>query len=171
MLKKPLILAAAIFIVDQLIKYWVTGPLGLAYEGAVHYVMPVFQFTLTHNDGIALGFFQAGSETARWALTGILGLITAGVGYWLFTEKNAQDALGLGVIFGGALGNLLDRIRLGYVVDYADLHFGEFRPFLVFNVADAAITIGVLLLIGRSLLEWQRERKAEKARKALETES
>ncbi len=53
---------------------------------------------------------------------------------------------------GGALGNIVDRSRFGYVVDYADLHFGEWRPFLVFNVADAAITIGVLLLLVRALL-------------------
>ena len=51
-----------------------------------------------------------------------------------------------------ALGNILDRVRLGYVVDFADLHFGEWRPFLVFNVADAAITIGVLILLVRALL-------------------
>ena len=55
-------------------------------------------------------------------------------------------------VLGGALGNILDRIRLGHVVDFADLHFGEWRPFLVFNVADAAITIGVLILLVRALL-------------------
>ena len=55
-------------------------------------------------------------------------------------------------MLGGALGNILDRVRLGFVVDYADLHFGGFQPFLVFNVADAAITIGVLILLLRALL-------------------
>ncbi len=55
-------------------------------------------------------------------------------------------------MLGGALGNILDRIRLGYVIDYADLHFGDIHPFLVFNVADAAITVGVLLLLVRALL-------------------
>jgi signal peptidase II len=64
------------------------------------------------------------------------------------------------MVLGGALGNIIDRIRLGYVVDYADLHFGDFRPFLVFNVADAAITIGVLLLLVRALL--MRDGKAPK---------
>ena len=56
------------------------------------------------------------------------------------------------MVLGGALGNILDRVRLGYVVDFADLHFGEFRPFLVFNVADAAISIGVLILLLRAFL-------------------
>ena len=59
--------------------------------------------------------------------------------------------MGLGLVLGGALGNLLDRARLGHVVDFADLHFGSFQPFLVFNVADAAITIGVVVLLARAL--------------------
>ena len=66
----------------------------------------------------------------------------------------------MALILGGALGNIVDRVRYGYVVDFADLHFGEWRPFLVFNVGDAAITIGVLLLLVRALL--MREGKAKK---------
>ena len=64
-------------------------------------------------------------------------------------------------MLGGALGNILDRIRFGYVVDFMDLHFGEWRPFLVFNIPDAAITIGVLLLLLRALLT--RKEKPAKA--------
>jgi signal peptidase II len=64
----------------------------------------------------------------------------------------------LSLVLGGALGNIVDRIRFGYVVDFADLHFGEWRPFLIFNVGDAAITIGVLLLLVRALLT--REKKS-----------
>ena len=59
--------------------------------------------------------------------------------------------LALAMVLGGALGNIVDRVRFGYVVDYADLHFGTWRPFLVFNVADAAITIGVVILLIRAL--------------------
>jgi signal peptidase II len=66
----------------------------------------------------------------------------------------------LALILGGALGNIADRSRFGYVVDFADLHFGDWRPFLVFNVGDAAITIGVLLLLVRALL--MRDGKASK---------
>ncbi len=155
--------ATLVFLFDQVVKFYVTGPLGLAYEGASHYIVSWFQFTLTYNDGVALGLFQAGGAGARWALTGVLALITAGVGYWLWTEKNAQDTMGLGIIFGGAMGNLLDRARLGYVIDYADLHFGAFRPFLVFNVADAAITIGVLVLLVRALHEWRTKSRLAKS--------
>jgi signal peptidase II len=77
---------------------------------------------------------------------------------WLWREKRRDDAIALGFVLGGALGNILDRIRLGYVLDFADLHFGDIHPFLVFNVADAAITVGVLLLLVRALLT--RDRKA-----------
>ena len=67
-------------------------------------------------------------------------------------EPNRADRMALGAILGGALGNIVDRVRFGYVVDFADLHFGDWRPFLVFNVADAAITLGVLVLLVRALL-------------------
>lgn len=144
-------LAAIIAAVDQFLKYWVLETFNLDYQGAQHEIVSFFQFTLTHNEGIALGLFQAGSAGARWLLTGLLSLVTLGVTYWLWTEKNRSDALGLGLILGGAIGNLVDRARLGYVIDYADLHFGDFRPFLIFNLADAAITIGVLILLARAL--------------------
>jgi signal peptidase II len=62
-------------------------------------------------------------------------------------------------VLGGALGNIRDRARMGYVLDYADLHFGAFRPFLIFNVADACITIGVLIILARSL--FMREKPAQ----------
>jgi signal peptidase II len=146
-----LIIAGIVFAIDQVIKYVVTHAMALDYEGASHYFLPFFQFTLTHNEGVALGLFAAGSDTARWVLTGLLGVITAGVGTWLWREQNRGDALGLSLVLGGALGNLVDRARLGYVIDFADLHFGDFRPFLVFNVADAAITVGVLILLARAL--------------------
>jgi signal peptidase II len=60
--------------------------------------------------------------------------------------------LALSLVLGGALGNIVDRVRYGYVVDYADLHFGVFRPFYIFNLADACITIGVLILLARAFL-------------------
>jgi signal peptidase II len=91
-------------------------------------------------------------------LVAFTGLIAAVVTFWLFREAKRGDQLALGMVLGGALGNILDRSRLGYVLDFADLHIGEVRPFLVFNVADAAITIGVLLLLVRALLT--REKKA-----------
>jgi signal peptidase II len=97
----------------------------------------------------------------RWALVAVTGAISVFVGGWLWRETNRTDVLGLGLVLGGAVGNLLDRIRFGYVVDFADLHFGDIRPFLVFNVGDAAITIGVLILLARALLVRDRKPEAE----------
>ena len=69
--------------------------------------------------------------------------------------------MALGLVLGGAAGNILDRVRFGYVVDFLDLHFGAFRPFLVFNVADAAITVGVLLLVLRAFFAREKVDPAE----------
>ena len=77
------------------------------------------------------------------------------------TAEARQDVAALGLVLGGAIGNIVDRVRLGYVVDYADLHFGEWRPFLIFNLADAAITIGVLILLARALLLRDKGAKTE----------
>jgi signal peptidase II len=141
-----------VFAADQLAKAFVTTHFGLDYEGAQYEIFTNLRFTLTHNVGVALGLMPADSNGARWLLTGFLAVITIAVGYWLWREKVRGDALALGLVLGGAVGNLLDRTRLGFVVDYIDLHFGEFRPFLIFNLADAAITFGVLLLLARALL-------------------
>ena len=78
---------------------------------------------------------------------------------WIGREKNRLDQAALGMVLGGALGNILDRARHGYVVDFADLHFGAFRPFLIFNVGDAAISIGVAILLLRAFLTRKEDAK------------
>ena len=147
-----LAIAGLVFAIDQAMKYAVLGPLGLPLEGMRHELLPVFALSTTHNLGVSLGLLRATGELQRWGLVALTGVIAAGVLVWMTRERNRHDLFALGLVLGGAAGNILDRVRLGYVVDYADLHFGEFRPFLVFNVADAAITIGVLILLARALL-------------------
>lgn len=144
-------IALAIFVADQLSKWIVSGPLQLMEVGQI-YVMPFFNLTWTQNYGISLGLFPATSETTRWLLVAITGAIAVGVAVWIGREKARWDQAALGMILGGALGNILDRSRFGYVVDFADLHFGEFRPFYIFNVGDAAISIGVVILLVRAFL-------------------
>lgn len=146
-----LALAAAIFIADQLSKYVVTVVLSLRERGTIE-LLPVFNLTWVENYGVSMGFLRADSDTMRWALVALTAAITVGVAVWLWREKRQGDIAALGLVLGGALGNIVDRVRFGYVVDFADLHFGSFRPFLVFNVADAAITIGVLILLVRAIL-------------------
>jgi signal peptidase II len=142
--------ALLVFALDQLAKYWVTGPLGVNHIGDQLYVIPNFQFTYTENNGISLGLLNATTPIGRWMLVGLTSAIAIGVAYWLGREKNRIDQVALGMVLGGALGNILDRVRHGYVVDFADLHFGDFRPFLIFNVGDAAISIAVVILLLRA---------------------
>lgn len=144
-------LAAGIFLVDQLTKFVVTDVLGIRRLGDRMELLPIFDLRFVPNVGVSLGLLPAESDWMRWALVAVTGAIAIGVGIWMAREPNHRDRAALALVLGGALGNILDRMRFGYVVDFADLHFGEFRPFLVFNVADAAITIGVVILLIRAL--------------------
>jgi len=145
------VIAAVIFIVDQAVKAIVVGPLGLDHIGTARELLPFFDLRFVPNVGVSLGLLPAGSDGMRWALVALTALIASGVAWWMLREKAKWDLIALGLVLGGAIGNILDRIRFGYVVDFADLHIGEWRPFLVFNIADAAITIGVVILLLRAL--------------------
>jgi len=144
-------IALIVFAADQLTKWIVAGPLQLQAVRQIE-ILPIFRLSWTENKGISLGLLNAETEIGRWMLVAVTGAIAIGVAFWIGREKQRGDQLALGMVLGGALGNILDRIRFGYVVDFADLHFGDFRPFLVFNVADAAISIGVVILLLRAFM-------------------
>jgi len=147
--------AALVLAVDQASKWAMLGPLRLPEVGQVT-LLPIFNFTFTMNTGVSLGLLTAGSDGQRWALVGMTAAIALAVLAWMLRERRPGDILALGLVLGGALGNIIDRMTLGYVVDFLDLHFGGFRPFLVFNIADAAITIGVLIILARSFLSGEK---------------
>ena len=150
---QALVIAFLVFVFDQAVKWLVTFPLNL--RGQPEWTIRItdfFNFRWVENNGVSLGLLSASSFWGRWLLVLLTGAIAVFVSFWLWRARKRIDSVALAMVLGGAFGNILDRIRLGYVVDFADLHFGEFRPFLVFNVADAAITIGVLLLLVRALL-------------------
>ena len=147
-----IIVALLVFGLDQLVKWIVTGPLGVNEIGAQLYLLPFFQFTYTQNNGISLGLLNATTEIGRWMLVALTTAIALGVAIWMGREENRTDQVALGMVLGGALGNILDRTLHGYVVDFADLHFGAWRPFLIFNVGDAAISIGVVILLLRAFV-------------------
>ncbi len=154
-------IAGGILIFDQLLKYLVTYPLQLASHGRRGIeITSFFNLTWTENRGVSMGFLYAETDVMRWALVVMTMGIATFVGFWLWRERARDDAIALALVLGGAIGNIIDRARLGYVIDYADLHIGEWRPFLIFNLADAAITIGVLILLARALL--LREKTAAK---------
>ena len=145
-----LALAAFVAVIDQAVKLYVIGPLRLREVGKID-LLPFFDLTYTENKGISLGMFQANDMETRWLLVLLTGVIALVVLVWMMREKLLGEIVGLSLILGGAIGNIRDRYDLGYVIDYADLHIGTFRPFLIFNIADAAITIGVVIILARSL--------------------
>ena len=151
-------LALLIFAADQAMKWVIDYPLNMR-KGDTIDLLPIFAFTRTHNYGVSLGMFTATSPEMRWGLVGVTGLIAVGVTVWPLRERKLGEILPPAMVLGGALGNIRDRVRMGYVLDYADLHFGAFRPFLIFNVADACITIGVLIILARSLFISEKPRQ------------
>jgi signal peptidase II len=147
-----LAIAALIFALDQFVKAVIMHGIALPdVPGNAIEVLPIFRLVWVENRGISMGFLTADSAIARWLLVALTAGIAIAVLFWLWRERNRLDAGALGLVLGGAAGNIIDRVRLGFVSDFLDLHFGDLHPFLVFNVADAAITIGVLLLVLRAL--------------------
>ncbi len=142
-------IAALVLLIDQLSKYVIVHVVRLPELGFIA-VAPVFRLTYVENVGVSMGLLRAGSDTERWVLVALTGAIAAAVAVWIAREQNRGDVLALGLVLGGALGNIADRARLGYVVDFLHFFAGE-RSFWVFNVADAAITIGVLWMLLRAL--------------------
>jgi signal peptidase II len=165
--------ALVVFALDQLAKWIVLGPLDLRNQvnGIVQgqiYLLPIFQFTYTQNNGISLGLLNATNPVGRWMLVAVTSAIAVGVAVWIGREKLKVDQAALGMVLGGALGNILDRTLHGYVTDFLDLHFGDFRPFLVFNVGDAAISIAVVILLLRAFLTPKERTKGDAPKETVE---
>ena len=131
--------------VDQLVKFTVLA-LARGTANAPEPLAPLLDLSLRFNRGVSFSLFSQRSEIGEAGLIAFTLSATALLGVWLWRSRSALTAAGLGAIIGGALGNALDRILHGAVVDYLDLHaFG--RHFFVFNLADAAINAGVAILI------------------------
>jgi signal peptidase II len=139
------VIALAVILVDQIAK---AGVLAHFDESEVIPTpfAPFLDLTLRWNRGISFSLFARDSAAGQAVLLAVTLAATGLLAWWLVHSRSALPAAGLGLIIGGALGNAIDRIAHGAVIDYLDLHaFG--RHFLVFNVADAAINVGVALLI------------------------
>jgi len=141
-------LAAVVVAADQAVKAWILG-LGLQF-GDTRPVAGPLHFTLVQNTGVSFGFFRAGQDLARWGLVAFSLIVAALIIYWARRANRGLQALGYGLIAGGAIGNAIDRARFGWVVDFIDVQRLGFFPW-VFNVADSAITIGVIALLLDSL--------------------
>jgi signal peptidase II len=138
-----LTLVLGVLALDQLSKYWIINVLRLPEIGKIE-VSAFFDLTMVWNYGVSFGALTADAAWERWALVGLSGIIASIFAVWLTRASRAQTVLALSLVIGGAIGNMIDRIRFGAVADFMDvsaLHF----PW-VFNVADSAITLGAVLL-------------------------
>ena len=151
-------LALIVVILDQLTKRVVT--LQLDY-GVPIKVLPVLDITLQHNTGAAFSFLHDAGGWQRWLFAGIAALVSVALAVWMHRLRRDQYLLlsGLALILGGAVGNLIDRMRFGYVIDFIAVHWHE-HYFPAFNVADSAITIGAGLLLLDMLLNPHNHGKA-----------
>jgi signal peptidase II len=141
-------LSAIVVVLDLATKALVTD--AFRY-GEVREILPFFNLVLVHNTGAAFSFLAQAGGWQRWFFTAVAVVISV-VLVWMLRkpETNPLLACGLALVLGGALGNLYDRVTLGYVVDFVQLHAGGWY-FPAFNVADSAISVGVVLLIWDSL--------------------
>ena len=153
--------AGAVLLLDQQTKDWAASALTLYRPEAV---TSWLNLTLAHNYGAAFSFLSDAGGWQRYLFTGLASLITLFLLGWLVRVKPGEWRLGLSLalIIGGALGNLVDRVELGYVIDFIDVHAGG-RHWPAFNVADAAITTGVILMLLDALLLARESRKSKQA--------
>ena len=137
--------AVVIFGLDQASKFAVVHGFGASESGST-YLLPILDLSLQWNKGISFSLLPQDTPAGVWGLLGFTLVVVALLGAWLWRARAPLVGLALGGIIGGALGNACDRRAYGAVVDFLDLHaFG--RHFFVFNVADAAISCGVALLL------------------------
>jgi signal peptidase II len=143
--------AAIIAVADQLTKAWILR-LFAAHEGApVIGVAPFFNLVLTGNRGVSIGLFNNGAAANIAIFTILAAVIVVGLLLWLRRAATWPLRLGIGLVIGGAIGNVVDRVMRGAVVDFLDFHIGEWHWF-AFNLADAAICLGVVALLFDGLL-------------------
>ena len=155
--------AILIIVVDQLTKAWILSGLDLREVGQVPVLPPILSFTWVENRGVSFGLFGDGS--ARWMLS-VFSVVVAGVlGWWALKADRRLLVTAIGLIMGGAIGNVIDRIRFGFVVDFLDFSGTGVFPW-VFNVADSAITIGVILLILDSIVSERAAKVGDAAEKS-----
>jgi signal peptidase II len=138
-------LAVFVIVADQLSKHWIL----FVYDLPARFSVPIagpFSLTMVWNRGVSFGLFRADADLIRWMLAAFSIIVAIVLTVWVRRAERPFMAVGLGLVIGGALGNVIDRIRFGAVADFLDFQRLGFFPW-VFNVADSAITIGVVFLL------------------------
>ncbi len=138
-------MAALLILLDVVSKQWISSHFWL---GERLEVLPIFNLTLAHNSGAAFSFLHDAGGWQRWAFSGLALVVSVVLVIWVSRLKPNQTllAIALSSVLAGAIGNLIDRVTLGYVVDFIQVHWHDWY-FPAFNVADSAISIGAVLLI------------------------
>lgn len=165
-----------IILFDQLSKWWITeyiirplineNPIGLVTwvmevpdrlpVGTSTAIMPYFNLTMVWNEGVSFGMLQ---NAGIWPLAVMALVISGFLAHWMMKSVSKFEAMALGMIIGGAIGNTIDRFRFGAVADFFDVYVGTYH-WPAFNIADAAITIGVVLLLIHGLFLDKKGKKA-----------
>lgn len=142
-------LAALVLVFDQASKLWADGALEL-YERIE--LLPGFNLTLVYNRGAAFSLLSDAAGWQRWFFAAFAIIISAVILVWLrrVVRNDRLQAGGLTLVLGGALGNVWDRLVHGHVIDFIDLYYGDWH-WPAFNIADSAITLGVVLLLAETL--------------------
>jgi signal peptidase II len=151
-----LLLSVLVVLADQISKFYIAQHFG-EFEHIT--VLPVLDITRMHNEGAAFSFLAGASGWQRWVFIGLAAVVSVGIIVWLIRLKERAHGLlacGLALVLGGALGNVIDRIRLGHVIDFIHFHWDR-AYFPAFNVADSAITVGAACLLLDALFEGKRK--------------
>ncbi|HEX7037017.1 MAG TPA: signal peptidase II [Pseudomonadales bacterium] len=154
-------LAGLVVVLDQAVKRWVTIALAPGEEVPV---LPFLSWVRWHNPGAAFSILSDAAGWQRWFFVALAVVFVAFILYELRRLPREQQAMGwvYGLIAGGAVGNLIDRVQHGYVVDFVLVHWQSYY-FPAFNVADSALSVGAVLWIGVMLFEYRRERRSPSA--------
>lgn len=157
---KWLWLSVLVIVLDQLTKYIASTSLEMYKPVAV---MPMFNWTLMHNTGAAFSFLHDAGGWQRWFFTIIALVVSVVIVSWIrkLARHEKWQAIALALILGGAIGNVIDRIHLGYVIDFIDVYYQQWH-WPAFNIADSAIFLGVAMFIIDIFREFRRERKENK---------
>ncbi len=158
MLRPGLAVAAAVLVLDQLSKWWIRVVVMDPPRNIE--VTPFFNMVYARNTGVSFSMFRADSLIGQLVLSAVALFIVAGLLIWTRRLKRLWPVVALGLIVGGAIGNVVDRLRLRFVFDFLDFHWNGYH-FAAFNLADTAITVGVAMLLIDGLFG-----RAEKAKKA-----
>ncbi len=143
-LKLGLAAAVCLTVLDQLSKWFIV--FNVMQPPRSIEVTPFFNIVMAWNRGVSFGMFASDSPNAPWFLTALALAIVLALLFWLWRAENRIQALAIGLVIGGAVGNVVDRLRFGAVADFLDFHWAGYH-FPAFNLADSAISVGVALLL------------------------